>query len=310
MCAGQQTKLQFEIQRAKVVFALGRNASMQTPFGAGGGTRMTVAQDAIRAVVSQRHKAIFFGYEDFPAVAGTCANGTACCINVSPLSPVFPSPSNFPSIDSALMSCDIPSGMGGCVFQSGSRPIAEALRNVLTPPQQRPPLLDPSGDGDQRVILMVDGGPACSSEDSATSCTNALDQLSRLTTRVRVHVIPIDRDAETADSCLRAIALNSGGTTAQPFAFHGADPSQLLQSLSAIVADAAEAACRITLSNELGDPNRVSVEIGGRPVPREQNGQMGWTFVAGSHRFIEVHGSWCNDIQSTDNTAVKVWYCQ
>jgi len=306
-CGGAQNKLNRDIQRAKVVFALGRNATMGATFGTTGGTRMTVAQEAIRTVVSQRQKAISFGYEDFPAPAGSCPNSGGCCINLSPLSPVFPSLSNYPLIDSALMSCDTSSGTSGCVFQSMSRPIADAIRNVYMPPQ-RPPLLDLFRGGDQRLILMVDGGPACSSEDSAASCSSALNQLSQVTDRLRIHVIPLGLDAESSD-CLRAIALqsNSGGTNGQPFAFHAGDPRQLLDSLSAIVADAAKSACTIELREEVSDVNRVSVEIAGRVVPKDLSG---WTFVSGSKRLIDVHGSWCEEIQSRNDSEVIVYYCQ
>lgn len=310
-CQSRQ-RVQREIQRAKVVFALGRNATMATPFGTAGATRLSAAQQVIRDVVKANQRAVAFGYEDFPAAPGACQNGSSCCTNTSTF-PAFPSLFNYGLIDSALMSCDVSSGPSGCVFQSTSRPLADVLRNVLSPPQGAP-LLDPLDTADQRLVLIVDGSPGCSSEDAGVSCSNALKQLSQLRARVRIHVIPIgvDVDAEST-ACLKSIALqgDSEGTTAQPFVYRAADPTQLTRSLYDIAADAANAACIIQLIQVPADSRRVSLEIQRQSVPRDQGSGNGWAFAPGSGSTIEVHGAWCDTLKNvTRDDEVTVWNCQ
>lgn len=304
---GEPQQLRSEIQWAKVVFALGRNASMNSSFGNSGATRLSAAQQAIRAVVSANQRAVAFGYEDFPAAVGGCQNGSSCCANTATV-PVFPSLSNFALIDSALMSCDVSSGPSGCVFQSAARPLADVLRNVLMPPQ-RPPLLDPLGTADQRLILMVDGPPGCSMEDMGVSCSNALNQLSQLSARVRIHVIPIGVEAEQS-ACLKSIALQGdpAGTTAQPFVYRAADPMQLMQSLFAIVSDVSNAACIIQVFQPPADTRNVSLEIKRATVPRDL--ANGWSFVSGSNNTIEVRGSWCEAMKDAAPREVAVYNCR
>jgi hypothetical protein len=303
-----RTQLGFFIgRRADLLLSVGRDAPMATSFG--NGTRMSIVQQTLRALVMANQYAVNFAYQDFPSPEA-CSDGSACCANSSP---VYPNVATFTAIDQAMNRCYSGAApMRGCVSPSDSRPIANALHDAINPPQGFPPIFGPGDLTDRYLVLLVDGAPGCSSENSTQACQTALAQISQLRKApnfINTYVVPIGDDAQGSD-CVRSMALQSSapGTTSNPFIYPGGDTGQLTQSLNQIVAKAAAASCVITLLSVPPDTNRVELDIQNQKVPRDPNGPDGWSFISGSQGKIEVHGSWCQRLQNAQNQGdVEVW---
>jgi len=297
-CAGQLSSLGFDTRHAQIVLAVGRNASMSTPFGTNGVTRMSAVQDAVRVVLDQYDQAVFFAYEGFPSPV-SCSNGNSCCANSKF---VYPAPENYNLIDGAISECFSAAKQPGCTSSSSSRPIADVFRNVLTPSERLDPILGPwTQQSERRVILLTDGPPSCSSEpDAAVSCNQAQSQLSQLQSKnVHVDVVPISDEAESEPSgCLRALA---GGTTNEPFMYHARTPMELSQSLTRIVADAAKEACVLFLFQIPVNPNNVFLTIARKPISPDPDD--GWTLLQGG--IIELRGQACRDAQMGGDIAIR-----
>jgi hypothetical protein len=269
-------------KRADLLFIVGRNYSMSQPFG--DVTRMSAVQQAVRNVVMANQSAVNFAYEEFPSP--NCVN--ACCASTEI---VYPQLGNYASIDRATRRCEGPGlPADGCVSISNSRPVADALHNVLGPTMSGTGILDPLRRNDRYVVLLIDGPPACApSESSVTSCNGALNQASVLNNAdVDLIVVPIGQETETA-TCLQSLAIN--------FEYLARDPAMLMNSLSQIVKTAATASCVIRLREKppAGRLLQVSIhDVGLVPM----NGQDGWDFAAGSDDLtIELHGSSCETFQ-------------
>jgi hypothetical protein len=291
------TRLSFEIRRAQVVLAVGRNYSMQTPFGNGGGSRLTAVQEAIRTVVMEKDEAVNFAYLDFPSL-GTCSNGAACCIGSSV---VYPSPNAWFPIDQVSNDCTPLPQQPGCTSSSNARPIADAMKRLVAPMN---PVL--TGFNERRVILMVDGSPGCSSEDAAMSCENAIAKIAELRqNNVSVHVLPIGADPDAVPDCLKRIASGDSGGK-----YNASNPSELTWSLVSIVEPAAQRACEIVLTSFPSDPKAsISLEIKNKPVSPDP--VDGWSFSSPAQTTIVVRGDACRrDLQHATNEQVRLWACQ
>ena len=72
---GQRKEVRFDIKRAQVLLAVGRNASMTMPLANSGSSRLSAVQQALQKLVADNDRAVDFAYEDFPAPY-TCSNGT------------------------------------------------------------------------------------------------------------------------------------------------------------------------------------------------------------------------------------------
>jgi hypothetical protein len=296
MC--NRMKLAWDIYKTELVFSVGRNYSMSTAFG--NTTRMAAVQQSVRSLVQANQTIVSFGYQDFPSAA-SCTNGTACCANTDVVYPTLGT--SFMSIDQALRMCDLAASMPGCVSQSNARPIGDALNDALNSPF---PIFDFRVDDkrDHTMVLIVDGPPGCSSEDPVSSCDSAKFQVSKLNNApVKTYVVKVGDDAESSN-CLQQIAQYGGAPV-----YMGKDPGQLMQSLTQIVASAAQAACFITLTAPPSDPSRVSLEIRGQRIQPDNGTMNGWSYVGGSTDRIRVQGPPCTQLQDIeDDRDLVVWY--
>ena len=68
----------FRIQRAEVLFSLGKNASMGKE-KLGDDTRLNVAEKIIGSQIAAHQNAILFGYQEFPSTS-SCSAMDGCCV--------------------------------------------------------------------------------------------------------------------------------------------------------------------------------------------------------------------------------------
>src|SRR5579872_7399480 len=73
---GQIQNLLFQMRSPDVIISIDRSSDMQTWFGTA--TRLEVIQQEVEALIT-KYRVVKFGYQEFPATSGMCANGQGCC---------------------------------------------------------------------------------------------------------------------------------------------------------------------------------------------------------------------------------------
>ena len=294
----QVQKIMKSTQRAELLFSLGKNASMGTKFGDVGGTRLSVVQQTLQALIEDNQYAVSFGYQEFPSAA-SCGMTDGCCVKPDP---ILPSPSNSQgrAIPQALscMPGMPPFATAGCVSQLDTRPIGTALENAAST------IFNTTDFSDRYVVLIVDGDPNCVAEQS---CDKAISQLRTLgLNHVQTHVVAVGLPAavpmtQTAP-CLANIALQANTNLVMATV-----PMELEQGLASIVSEAASSSCLLRLAP--ADPNTISLFVQGQEVRRDTpNG--GWDFVPGGPLpKIQVKGVSCSLIQKAQDRDIEVFGC-
>jgi hypothetical protein len=298
--------------KADLLLLVGRNPSMSThfvddtsnPSNPTNTTRMTAVQSILDGLVTSYQFTVNFGYLEFPG-AGAASCSSACCADAPSVIP--PSPFSFAAIDKALRQCDGAPNMFGCVSQSDARPLADTFKSAAGV------FASLNSSGEQYAVLLIDGAPACGSEDPSSSCMAAKGQMGAQLLQqdnINLSIVTVGQDAEGV-MCLQSIAETSG-TAGNPY--QARDTSQLLDSLTTIVTGAAQGACKIDLLTAVADPSQVSVTVFdssgmGTLIPKDPSGQNGWKFVSGSSQSrIVVQGPACQTVQKVKPTDVQVWY--
>jgi len=290
------TALQFTTPPAELVFVVGRNNSMMSKFG--DTTRMTAVQMDVHNVVDSNDSIIDFGYQGFPSFTG-CPTGGTCCSSTD--DGLQTGPAAKTSIDQVLYHpCDSSGAGTGCVAQTDSRAVSQALSDVFDLFTSN----DPSSE--RTVVLILDGPPGCPTEDPGKACGSAQSQANWLLTHlgIKTYVVGVGDQAQ-GDDCLQQLA-SQGGTSN---AYSALDPSALMKTLTQIV-NVAGITCTVELKVPPPDPNLVQVLVKGKEVHYDPTGSTGggWSYLSfgGSTVRIELHGSACA-LLSSPSQLIQVW---
>lgn len=279
---------------ANVLFLVGRNQSMNDPFG--DTTRMKGVATAVLNVVTANQQLVNFGYQDFPGTG--CMGSTTCCASMD--FPVIPGRNNYKAIEGALACEPGPSSSGeACVRMSDARPVWQALKSLTF-------FATSDGSSNQRyVILVIDGPPGCSTEDAVDSCKRALEQVTTLSASKDVTPVVVALgDSAPNDPCLSQMALASGvDVFSSPQ--EATDTKNLTAVLNQIVSRAAPGSCTIDLYMAPTDTRYVSLILDGVVIPRSM--KDGWDFsAANSTTRIQVNGSYCATFQGRGDKGYRV----
>lgn len=286
--------VKFDIPTSDMVFVVGRDQSMSTKFG--DTTRMAAVQSAVYQAVFANNTAVNFGYQDFPSIDG-CSDGSMCCPSSDYV--VYAQPMSTAAINAALYHCNQSQPGMGCVAQSDSRPVSQTLSMVSG-------LFDspPYPTNDRYVVLVTDGAPGCTTEDSSQACMNAQMAVSTLSRAgIKTYVVGVGGDAQD-EPCLQQIALMGGTST--PL-FDVTDPTSLSKALAQIVDVAASTSCTIELNQKIADVTLISVFLQGHEICFDPTGRDGWSYAPGSSVRIEMHGSACDSLQTLHARDVMIW---
>jgi hypothetical protein len=298
---GQLQSVPITMRTPDVIISVDRSSSMQSWFG-GTSSRLQVIHQEVSALV-QKYKLVKFGYEEFPALMGTCGNGQGCCSGDVAL----PNFHNGMVIQKVLNACD--NGGAGCDQQQ--RPIADALSKCSDAFDS---LFSPGDTGHRYVLLITGGDPTCQGAGStSTPCDDANTQVVKMSNHfINTGVFSVG-DNTTASPCLNQLALYGGipvtvpASGDLPLYYVIKTPNDLSAQLDPVVETIADEACTIDVTSPPADPTKVQLLFDGVPVPND--GVDGWSFDADTNVTLTVHGSYCAKLIETVDKVELVTGC-
>ena len=164
------------------------------------------------------------------------------------------------------------------------------------------------------IVLATDGEPSCSpsgegQEEARPYAVQAV--ASAVSAGIPVFVVGVATNKDTATEALNDMAV--AGSVPRP------DPNplatryylantqaELVSALRVITGDIAS--CVFPLNTPPPVPNNIGVKVDGVLVPRDATRANGWEYVGNGLTEVEVHGSWCDQIQMAAANAVEVIY--
>lgn len=285
-CAPLLQNLRLEFESPEVVIALDRSSSMfaHRP-GEKSWSELVRAQliDYIR----KNEGAIQFGYEEFPN-RGPCDQAIGCCGSRVLVPPFL---NSHPVIERQFR-CDGPPGL--CLFSGPDSPSGNALGRIRTFYDAEP---DPAQD--RFVLLITDGDPSCAKDPG--ECDDAGRQAARLFSLGGIRTIVLAVGEETKGSaCLDAVAAmgQSRGTSSDPYSWVG-DPAQLGDQLARAMSPVEARACRFLVRGDIKNRSAVTVTANFAALPRDPSHQEGWDFDASGAPVIQIFGSVCKELKSS-----------
>jgi len=291
-----------DIPKTNMLFLVGRDASMSMRLGGNGNdmSRMAAVQSALKTLLEANENAINFGYVGFPSLED-CPNGLVCCVNSSNDGYMPPQKGAAFNITGMLMSCpNGPASMMGCTSPNDARPVAQALQTANSI------LMGTTGDGDNQVVLIVDGPPGCPTDDPTTKCSAERQAVATLYNRnTKTFVIAIGDDAQN-DSCLKQIA---GFSSTDPFPVY--DSASLMNTLKGAMAVPLAAACTVEVNQNIYGPGQLSLRLSDHnqdlQIPFIDGHQPdGWSSLGSSYTRLRINGMYCDMLQKSPSLKVDV----
>jgi Mg-chelatase subunit ChlD len=304
LCRGVDL-LGFERHAADVLIVFDRSSSMTIELGAG--TRYSVAAGLLSDLVTAYGDKLRFGYQEFPARTACDGHAPGCC-------------TQRPSLPVGQAQGDaIADALAGAAPPSGASPLAEALR------QARLYFAGMEDGVPQRwVLLASDGRPSCALDGHpagdvfdangvrvAGPCRDALAETAALAAAgvglMVVATVP-DPAGGGAQGCLDELAQAAAtGPAARPVLYSAADPDALETALQRLFGGAERPRCQIDLDSAPPDPDKVTVFVDGRQIPRHPT--LGWSYAASDPRHIVVAGEYCRRVQRFQVARIEVRGC-
>ena len=248
-----------------VLIVLDRSSSMNDSIT--GGTKWTVAQQAIDSLVAQYGSQIRFGLMLFPGTDQSCSQGMECGPGT-----VFIDPA-------AMTGSAITTFLTGASTCHFGTPTAEAL----TPLETYSGLKDTTrGDF---ILLITDGMATCNDPVPIVAA------LLAGTPTIKTFVVGFGSAVDPTQ--LAAMATAGGTATPNPPSYYQADsPTSLDAAFSAIAGDVLS--CTYVLSSAPPDPTQLYVYFDGQLEPNDSSN--GWTYSSGTHT-ITFNGPACLSLQ-------------
>jgi hypothetical protein len=292
-CAG--TRLRHDVINPQVFIAFDRSPTMTTRFGTG--TRVTVAQQALRELIAKHQQMTYFGYVEFPGVNQACTRPDGCCSGV----PLLPIPNNSSGIDRAMGGM---CGAGGFCPMLTGRPTAQALAACAG-------YYGRNQAKERHILLITDGEPTCTADGSTSPpCDSAIEEIASLHQEgVYTWVLGMGEVAVSnpvGPNCVERMA-QAGGSTRKAL-YRATDPRTLQDELSAIMEDLTSRSCRIEILEPVRDQNQISVRFDDVTVPRDP--VDGWIFdPPTSTEKIVVRGLWCDKLRKSQVREIEISAC-
>lgn len=261
---------------ANVLIVLDRSGSMNENIG--GGTKWSIALEAIEQFIGDFGGQARFGLMLYPGFDLSCSEGMSCAAGT-----VF--------VDPASMStADIVDALDDAQTCSFGTPTAETLDALL----DYPGLEDPARAN--YVLLITDGQSTC--DDPVPMVTALRNKEPEVQTYVLGFGDGVDPDE------LEAMA-EAGGTAlpGDPAYYEADDASSLDEALTSIGGNFLS--CVYTLSAPLPDPDQLYVLFDGIQVARDT--VDGWDHDAATNT-VTFYGAACDALQSGEVTDLQMVY--
>lgn len=261
---------------ANVLIVLDRSSSMNDPIP--GGTKWTVAKQAIIDVLGAYGGAVHFGLMLYPGTDLSGAKGALCGPGV-----VFVDPGAQTS--NAIIS-DL-AGAGTTMFDT---PTAEALSALL----DYPGLKDPKRDNS--ILLLTDGQSTCNDP------VPVVVKLLGLNPSIKTFVVGFGDAVNPME--LNSLAQSGGTAKAQlPFYYKAGDAASLGAAFAEIAGSVLS--CAYILSKTPPDPQELYVYVDGQEL--QEGTQDGWVYDAASNQ-ITFSGSTCDALKAGTAKEILVSY--
>jgi hypothetical protein len=187
-------------------------------------------------------------------------------------------------------------------WAAGNTPTLQALENAAAHYQSIP--VNPAG---QFVILATDGAPNCGFPPDAS-----VVQLGELAgAGIQTFVLGVGDSIDlTLDANLNDMAQAGGvpRSSGPPYYYPAANVQELEDAFRAMALIAFQPACSYTvLTEDALDPRRVSVTLGGTPIPWDTDHLDGWDFSADN--VISFFGTSCTEIEAGRFQEIEVAVC-
>lgn len=263
---------------ANVLIVLDRSGSMNQDIG--GGTKWTVALEAIETFLGDFGNQARFGLMLYPGFDLSCDEGMNCATGT-----VFvdPGPMTAEAINESLDDAQT------CSFGT---PTAESLESLL----DYSGLEDPTRDN--YVLLITDGQSTCEDPIPIVAALRDRDP------EVRTYVLGFGDGVDPDE--LEAMA-EAGGTAlpGDPAYYQADDAASLDQALQSIGGNFLS--CSYSLDQPLDDPDQLYVLFDGIQVPRDPGHENGWDYDPVTNT-VTFYGAACNALQSGDVTDLQLVY--
>jgi hypothetical protein len=293
----------FNVQRlpVDVLLVLDRSGSMLDDVDgdepeAGEQTKWDLTVPALNQVIQETDSGVAWGMKLFPE--GT-DNGACSATTINDVIHIPIAPANAGAVVGAINATTA----NGDGTPTGDA-INAAVRYFATQP----------ATNRRFIVLATDGEPSCSpagegQEDARPYAVEAVR--SAVSAGIPVFVVGVATTKDTATEALNDMA-NAGGAPRpdpNPLAtryYLANTQAELVSALRVITGDIAS--CVFPLNSPPPVPNNIGVKVDGVLVPRDATRANGWEYVGNGLTEVEVHGDWCNQIQTAAANAVEVIY--
>ncbi len=295
----------FNVQRlpVDVLLVLDRSGSMLDdidgdPPEAGEQTKWDLTVPALNQVIQETDSGVAWGMKLFPEGQNTdsCSPATINDVIHIPIAPANAS---------AVIGAITATTANGDGTPTGDA-IHAAVRYFATQPADRR----------RFIVLATDGEPSCSpssaDDDQVSARPYAVEAVrSAATAGIPVFVVGVATNKDTATQALNDMA-NAGGVPRpdpNPLAtryYLANTQAELVSALRVITGEIAS--CVFPLNTPPPVPNNIGVKVDGVLVPRDATRANGWEYVGNGLTEVEVHGDWCNQIQTAAANGVEIIY--
>jgi hypothetical protein len=307
-------RVTFDLALTQLMFVLDRSQSMTFRIDGERATRRedwrwTLLESALRSTITSFDQQIAMGAKFYPEPSPARTTSEVAC-RTDPGVAIAPSRGNAARILAAFRDAD----------PSGGTPTAQALQAAAT-------YLTSSRSIARTIVLATDGAPNCNGQLDpgnciCTSLTNGAPDCRRgeqclddvhtvsvvrdIAERQRIPVYVIGIGSTESPQFLRVLddmAVAGGrAKSTSPRHYNVQSGAELTQALETI-RDAVAKCIYLTPSSPT-NPNGMTVEIGGRTIPRDQTKTNGWDWVDQTFGELAFFGQACDDAQGSTATAV------
>ena len=288
---GQQS---FTLKRkpAELFLVLDRSASMKDPpSGAAAATsKWDLVVPAVNQVITETDTAVSWGMKAFPEGTGAECVATSVTNKIDvPLAPM-----NASTVTAAITSTT-PDGNG--------TPTGDAIQQAVVY------LKSVANDNPKYVLLATDGEPSCPTPSDMARSYAIQSVTDAAAAGFHVFVVGVSTTKATATTALNQMAI--AGMEARPdpnplaTKFYLANTKDELVTAMKVITGQVST-CLFPLNSAPPVPDNIAVKVGGRKAPEDPTMQDGWEYTGPDHLGVQVYGSWCDAIKTTNADTVEI----
>lgn len=304
------------LARAQLMFVIDRSGSMDFALdrdeepAPGQVSRWKALRDAFAAVLAPLEAEIDLGAKFYPeSVADTNVARQGCYLDGAFVNAPGPN-----QLGALLQVFDTRSPFGGTPTSEATRMAADVLQGrrgaarTLIIATDGAPNCNPDLNRRTCVCTVADG---CGRQGAAVQCLDDARTVQTIRTiadadKIPVYVVGIGASTQAIyGQTLDAMAVAGGRPRAATPRYYPAQSQAELGSALTAIRDSV-ARCTYLTPSAPTDPDAITLEIGGVPVPRDVSRQNGWDWVDKDYGQLSLFGPACDDATNDAGTSVTV----